>query len=48
MVKFAPTTLYRNRRLMVVSQDSVRNSQGGKGRTVGVFVQCVPDSPGSQ
>ena len=35
------------RRLMVVSQDSMRNSQGGKGRTLGVFVQCVPDSPGS-
>ena len=30
-----------------MSQD-MRSSQGGKGRTVGVFVQCVPDAPGRQ
>ena len=33
---------------MVSSPDVVHNSQGGKGRVVGVFVQCVPSLPGSQ
>ncbi len=33
---------------MVSSQDAVLNSQGGKGRVVGIFIQCIPDSPRAQ
>ena len=32
----------------MTSQDVVHNSQGVKGKTVGVFVHCVPSLPGSQ